>query len=145
MFERPQSGERALLVHFTGGPEDDVADREEFESRTGDFSADAITERVQEIARQQPYSELEDVEQALDEYWETHDASSAVNADSSSSSSAENSDNGNENNRNDENSDDDDRNGPRDAATAATLTALSSSSSSGSKEGPVPRYRRFVI
>jgi bilirubin oxidase len=38
--------------------------------RSGNFSDSSITARVQELALQQPYSELDEVEQALDEYWD---------------------------------------------------------------------------
>ena len=41
----------------------------DFENRSGPFSTQAISERVQEIALQQPYSELAQVEEALDEAW----------------------------------------------------------------------------
>jgi hypothetical protein len=41
----------------------------DFTGRTGPFSDQAITNRVTEIARQQPYSELEQVEEALDDFW----------------------------------------------------------------------------
>ncbi|RYP72786.1 hypothetical protein DL771_003970 [Monosporascus sp. 5C6A] len=44
--------------------------RVDFLARTGVFSDASITERVQELALQQPYSELDEVEQALDEFWE---------------------------------------------------------------------------
>lgn len=41
----------------------------DFETGTGPFSKQAVTDRVQEIAREQPYSELAEVEAALDEAW----------------------------------------------------------------------------
>lgn len=41
----------------------------DFEDRTGPFTQQAITARVQEIAREQPYSELSEVEAALEEAW----------------------------------------------------------------------------
>ena len=46
--------------------------RNEFVGRSGAFSSSSITQRVQGLARQQPYSELDEVEQALDDYWEEH-------------------------------------------------------------------------
>ncbi|KAJ4344683.1 uncharacterized protein N0V89_012427 [Didymosphaeria variabile] len=41
----------------------------DFETGTGPFSQQSVTNRVQEIAREQPYSELAEVEAALDEAW----------------------------------------------------------------------------
>lgn len=41
----------------------------EFAQGTGPFSQQSVTARVQEIAREQPYSELAEVEAALDEAW----------------------------------------------------------------------------
>jgi bilirubin oxidase len=41
----------------------------DFENGSGPFSQQAVTKRVQEIAREQPYSELAEVEAALDEAW----------------------------------------------------------------------------
>lgn len=41
----------------------------DFENRSGPFTQQAITNRIQEIAREQPYSELAQVEAALDEAW----------------------------------------------------------------------------
>lgn len=41
----------------------------DFEQGTGPFSQQSVTARVQEIAREQPYSELSEVEAALDEAW----------------------------------------------------------------------------
>ena len=46
--------------------------RNDFLSRTGAFSSSSITQRVQELARQQPYSELDKVEKALDDYWKAN-------------------------------------------------------------------------
>ena len=43
--------------------------RSDFVNRTGPFTSQSITSRVQEIAREQPYSEREEVEAALDEAW----------------------------------------------------------------------------
>jgi bilirubin oxidase len=48
--------------------------RADFTARTGAFSSASITARVEELARQQPYSELEEVEDALDAYWDEHGA-----------------------------------------------------------------------
>ncbi|RYP57141.1 hypothetical protein DL769_009661 [Monosporascus sp. CRB-8-3] len=50
--------------------------RADFLARTGAFSDAAIIERVQELALQQPYSELDEVEQSLDEFWEENGDSS---------------------------------------------------------------------
>ncbi|EMR67876.1 putative bilirubin oxidase protein [Eutypa lata UCREL1] len=47
-------------------------DRGDFQARAGNFTEDAIIQRVQEIALQQPYSELDEVEQALDEFWQAN-------------------------------------------------------------------------
>jgi len=41
-------------------------------ARTGAFADAAITQAVQDLALQQPYSELSEVETALDGYWATH-------------------------------------------------------------------------
>ena len=41
----------------------------DFTARSGPFTQQSISARVQEIAREQPYSELEEVEAALDEAW----------------------------------------------------------------------------
>ncbi|KAF2683393.1 Cupredoxin [Lentithecium fluviatile CBS 122367] len=41
----------------------------DFENRSGPFTQQAITGRVEEIAREQPYSELAQVEEALQEAW----------------------------------------------------------------------------
>ncbi|KAF2275287.1 bilirubin oxidase [Westerdykella ornata] len=41
----------------------------DYTSRTGPFSDQSITDRVKELAQQQPYSELSQVESALDDYW----------------------------------------------------------------------------
>lgn len=46
--------------------------RADFLARTGGFTDASITQAVQTLALQQPYSEVEQVEQALDEYWATH-------------------------------------------------------------------------
>ncbi|KAJ4300954.1 hypothetical protein N0V90_003043 [Kalmusia sp. IMI 367209] len=43
--------------------------RTDVDNRSGPFTQQAITARVQEIARQQPYSELAQVEAALEEAW----------------------------------------------------------------------------
>ncbi|KAI0523776.1 Cupredoxin [Xylaria bambusicola] len=55
-------------------PEDDRWDAEpyvlaNFRAGTGIFSPAAITAKVQQLAREQPYSELEQVEAALDAFW----------------------------------------------------------------------------
>lgn len=42
---------------------------QDFVNRAGPFTQQAITARVQEIAREQPYSELAEVEAALEEAW----------------------------------------------------------------------------
>jgi bilirubin oxidase len=41
----------------------------EYSAQTGAFSTQAITDRIEELANQQPYSEREEVEQALEDYW----------------------------------------------------------------------------
>jgi bilirubin oxidase len=41
----------------------------DFKARTGPFTQQSISARVQEIAREQPYSERAQVEEALDEAW----------------------------------------------------------------------------
>ncbi|PVH94959.1 hypothetical protein DM02DRAFT_618201 [Periconia macrospinosa] len=41
----------------------------DFAAREGPFAAQAIGERVQQVAREQPYSELPQVEQALEQAW----------------------------------------------------------------------------
>jgi FtsP/CotA-like multicopper oxidase with cupredoxin domain len=43
--------------------------RSDFNARTGPFSDAAITAKVNELAEEQPYSELAEVEEALDDYW----------------------------------------------------------------------------
>lgn len=46
----------------------------DFRGRSGPFTPQAITARVQEIALEQPYSELAEVEEALQEAWMDGDA-----------------------------------------------------------------------
>ncbi|CAI6341892.1 unnamed protein product [Periconia digitata] len=41
----------------------------DFTSRSGPFTAQTINDRVQQLAREQPYSELDQVEQALEQAW----------------------------------------------------------------------------
>lgn len=77
-------------------------DRADFQARSGNFTDDAIIQRVQEIALQQPYSELDEVEQALDEFYEENGAGN-----------------------------------PNSPVRVQTRSDQS--------EGPVPRYRRFVL
>ncbi|KAI1259278.1 Cupredoxin [Xylariaceae sp. FL1019] len=48
----------------------DLAD---FRASAGIFSPEAVTEKVQRLALEQPYSELPQVEAALDEFWEGKD------------------------------------------------------------------------
>jgi len=45
---------------------------QEYQDRTGAFTDAAITQAVQALALQQPYSEVSQVSNALDEYWATH-------------------------------------------------------------------------
>jgi bilirubin oxidase len=44
-------------------------DAAEFSARSGAFDESTIISHIQDLANQQPYSELEEVEEALDEYW----------------------------------------------------------------------------
>ncbi|KAI8635383.1 Cupredoxin [Xylariaceae sp. FL1651] len=61
-----------------GDPEDDRWDAEpyilaDFRAQTGIFAPDAVTAKVQMLALQQPYSELDAVNAALDAFWEGKD------------------------------------------------------------------------
>jgi bilirubin oxidase len=49
-----------------------VAD--EYTTQTGAFSSQAISDRIEELALQEPYSEREEVEQALEDYWSQNGA-----------------------------------------------------------------------
>ena len=43
--------------------------RADFKARTGIFTDEAITEAIQTLAREQPYSELDQVDKSLKDYW----------------------------------------------------------------------------
>jgi bilirubin oxidase len=53
-------------------------DTADFTGRTGIFSDDAITEKVEKLAREQPYSEEEKLQEALTTYWNEHNSSTPV-------------------------------------------------------------------
>ncbi len=46
----------------------------DFAARGGIFTEDAIVQRVQQLALEQPYSELDQAENALDQFWQTNGA-----------------------------------------------------------------------
>ncbi|KAK8137207.1 Cupredoxin [Apiospora sp. TS-2023a] len=48
-------------------------DHGDFRDRKGIFGEDAIRDKVERLARQRPYSDLDEVDAALVDYWDTHE------------------------------------------------------------------------